>query len=172
MELVVEGRPQRPTVRLRGEVDVSNAPQLLCGLIAVARRASHGIVVDLAETTFLDCRGVAVLLITRQVQRSQSRSFELRGARGCVRKVIGWAGLAGAHCDDARTRPRPGTPQELDYTPPAHESKMVASSLGVHWPDPAPDGDALRRAADVLNAGSKVAIPAPGDNRILRVTLS
>jgi pyruvate dehydrogenase (quinone) len=35
---------------------------------------------------------------------------------------------------------------------------MVPSSMGVQWPELAPDSDALRRAADVLNAGSRVAI--------------
>jgi anti-anti-sigma factor len=94
LELVVEGHPQRPTVRLRGEVDLSNAPQLLHVLVSVAYHAQHGIVIDLAETTFLDCRGRAVLIIVRRIQQTQGRSFELRGARGGVRKVLGWVGLA------------------------------------------------------------------------------
>ena len=37
---------------------------------------------------------------------------------------------------------------------------MVPSSLGIHWPELAPDQDALRQAAEILNAGSKVAILA------------
>jgi pyruvate dehydrogenase (quinone) len=52
----------------------------------------------------------------------------------------------------------PADVQELEYSAPAHEFKMVPSSLGVQWPELAPDGDALRRAADVLNAGAKVAM--------------
>jgi pyruvate dehydrogenase (quinone) len=35
---------------------------------------------------------------------------------------------------------------------------MVPSSLGIDWPTAAPDDAALRRAADLLNAGSKVAM--------------
>jgi pyruvate dehydrogenase (quinone) len=54
----------------------------------------------------------------------------------------------------------PNDVQELDYSPPAHEFKMVPSSLGMDGSIGAPSEDAVRRAADVLNAGSKVAILA------------
>ncbi|GAA1916597.1 thiamine pyrophosphate-requiring protein [Nocardioides marmoribigeumensis] len=52
----------------------------------------------------------------------------------------------------------PSDVQELDYSAPTHEFKMVPSSLGVTWPDVVPDDAGVRRAAEVLNAGSKVAI--------------
>lgn len=52
----------------------------------------------------------------------------------------------------------PADVQELPYSPPTHDFKMVPSSLGFELPEIAPDDDAIRRAADVLNAGSKVAI--------------
>ena len=52
----------------------------------------------------------------------------------------------------------PSDVQELDYSPPTHAFKMVPSSLGVQWPAVSPDTDAVRRAADLLNSGSKVAM--------------
>ena len=52
----------------------------------------------------------------------------------------------------------PNDVQELDYNPPGHEFKMVPSSLGVSWPRATPDDEAVRRAAEVLNSGEKVAI--------------
>jgi pyruvate dehydrogenase (quinone) len=53
----------------------------------------------------------------------------------------------------------PNDVQELDYSPPQHAFKMVPSSLGVSWPSTqTPDEESLRRAADVLNAGDKVAL--------------
>ncbi len=54
----------------------------------------------------------------------------------------------------------PSDVQELEYSPPTHEFKMVPSSIGVDWPAPSPDDEALARAAEVINAGSKVAILA------------
>ena len=52
----------------------------------------------------------------------------------------------------------PSDVQELDYSAPGHEFKMVPSSLGLSEPEVTPGTEDLRRAADVLNSGSKVAI--------------
>ncbi|GAA4664092.1 thiamine pyrophosphate-requiring protein [Streptomyces youssoufiensis] len=52
----------------------------------------------------------------------------------------------------------PADVQELDYTPPQHAFKMVPSSLGVSSYAPVPGDAELDRAAEVLNAGEKVAI--------------
>jgi pyruvate dehydrogenase (quinone) len=49
----------------------------------------------------------------------------------------------------------PADVQELDYSPPTHEFKMVPSSLGISWPELAPDSGALRHAAEILNAVAK-----------------
>src|SRR5690349_19153226 len=52
----------------------------------------------------------------------------------------------------------PSDVQELEYSAPTHEFKMVPSSLGIEWPTPAPDDAAVRRAAEVLNQGGRVAM--------------
>ncbi|UNO38848.1 thiamine pyrophosphate-requiring protein [Streptomyces sp. MST-110588] len=52
----------------------------------------------------------------------------------------------------------PADVQELDYSPPTHAFKMVPSSLGVGGYAPLPDPADVERAAEVLNAGEKVAI--------------
>lgn len=52
----------------------------------------------------------------------------------------------------------PADVQELDYSPPTHAFKMVPSSVGFEWPVITADGDGVRRAAEVLNAGEKVAM--------------
>ncbi|MQA01925.1 MAG: thiamine pyrophosphate-requiring protein [Streptosporangiales bacterium] len=48
--------------------------------------------------------------------------------------------------------------QELDYSPPTHEFMMVPSSLGMSQPAARPADDDLQRAADILNAGERVAM--------------
>ncbi|GHG52949.1 thiamine pyrophosphate-requiring protein [Streptomyces griseocarneus] len=50
--------------------------------------------------------------------------------------------------------------QELEYTPPGHDFKMVPSSLDRSGWQALPSAEALERAAQVLNAGEKVAILA------------
>ena len=42
----------------------------------------------------------------------------------------------------------PADVQELEYSAPTHAFKMVPSSLGVEWPRPAADDEAVTRAAD------------------------
>ena len=54
----------------------------------------------------------------------------------------------------------PSDVQELVYSAPTHAFKMVPSSLGIDWPTSVPHGDAIARAAEILNAGRKVAILA------------
>ncbi|AKZ59271.1 Pyruvate oxidase [Streptomyces ambofaciens ATCC 23877] len=52
----------------------------------------------------------------------------------------------------------PGDVQELDYSPPTHEFKMVPSSLDRGSWTAVPSDESVRRAAEVLNSGDKVAI--------------
>src|SRR3954471_11218877 len=52
----------------------------------------------------------------------------------------------------------PGDVQELDYSAPTHEFKMVPSSLDRSDSTAIPTDDALRKAADILNAGDKPAV--------------
>lgn len=65
----------------------------------------------------------------------------------------------------------PADVQELDYTPPGHAFKMVPSSTGIDWPVVVPDDESIRRAAEVLNAGEKVAILAGSGARGARAEL-
>jgi pyruvate dehydrogenase (quinone) len=65
----------------------------------------------------------------------------------------------------------PADVQALQYSPPGHAFKMVPSSLGVDWPTTSPDEAAIHRAADLLNAGRKVAILAGAGARGAREEL-
>jgi pyruvate dehydrogenase (quinone) len=54
----------------------------------------------------------------------------------------------------------PSDVQELAYSAPTHAFKMVPSSLGVDWSTTTADDRGIAKAAEILNAGSKVAILA------------
>ena len=49
----------------------------------------------------------------------------------------------------------PADVQELEYSAPSHAFKMVPSSIGAEWPVASAADDALRRAAEILNAGDR-----------------
>jgi pyruvate dehydrogenase (quinone) len=65
----------------------------------------------------------------------------------------------------------PADVQELAYSAPTHAFKMVPSSIGMEWPATAPDDEAIIRAAEILNAGGKVAILAGSGARGARAEL-
>ncbi|WP_028647925.1 thiamine pyrophosphate-requiring protein [Nocardiopsis sp. CNT312] len=54
----------------------------------------------------------------------------------------------------------PADVQDLEYSPPRHEFKMVPSSLGLSDTETVPSAEGLARAAEVLNSGERVAILA------------
>jgi pyruvate dehydrogenase (quinone) len=65
----------------------------------------------------------------------------------------------------------PSDVQELTYSAPTHEFKMVPSSLGIDWPATSADGQGIAKAAEILNAGSRVAILAGQGARGARAEL-
>ncbi|WP_017574393.1 thiamine pyrophosphate-requiring protein [Nocardiopsis kunsanensis] len=52
----------------------------------------------------------------------------------------------------------PADVQELEYSPPTHDFKMVPSSLGVSSPTPVPRSSDMAQAAQVLNDGERIAV--------------
>jgi len=65
----------------------------------------------------------------------------------------------------------PSDVQELAYSGPTHAFKMVPSSLGVDWSTTTADDRGIAKAAEILNAGSKVAILAGSGARGARKEL-
>jgi pyruvate dehydrogenase (quinone) len=65
----------------------------------------------------------------------------------------------------------PSDVQELPYSGPTHAFKMVPSSLGIDWPTASADDQGIAKAAEILNAGSKVAILAGQGARGARAEL-
>ena len=65
----------------------------------------------------------------------------------------------------------PSDVQELPHSEPTHAFKMVPSSIGLDWPTTVAQDAAIMRAAEVLNAGQKVAILAGSGARGARAEL-
>lgn len=65
----------------------------------------------------------------------------------------------------------PADIQELEWEAPSHAFKMVPSSIGVEAPEIRPPADAIRRAADIINAGERVALLVGQGARGARVEL-
>jgi anti-anti-sigma factor len=75
-------------VRVVGEIDIVTAPVLQRHLASAIASGRPTIVIDLSETTFLDARGVGVLVAARkQVGRSGGR-IVIRQPPPLVRRVL------------------------------------------------------------------------------------
>ena len=94
-------------------------------------------------TLYKDVAGAYVEMVTvpEQLPNVLDRALRIAAAERTVTAVI-----------------IPSDVQELEYTPPPHAFKMVPSSLDQTFAAPVPADDDLRRAADVLNSGTRLAI--------------
>jgi anti-anti-sigma factor len=63
-------------VRVIGEVDISNAPELFAALEAAVPNGDPTLVVDLTETTYLDSAGVQLLFVV--IERLHARRQQVR----------------------------------------------------------------------------------------------
>lgn len=92
-------------VRLVGELDLSNATSVgdqLGDLLAY--RPDADVVLDLAGLSFMDCRGLAVVLEAHRVLDIGHRRLTMRGARPAVELLL----LASGH-EELLPAARPGT---------------------------------------------------------------
>jgi len=79
-----------PVLTLRGELDISSVDILRRSVDAVLARRPDAVDFEVADLTFLDSSGIAVLVHTA----NNVRAVELHGATTIVRRVIEATGLA------------------------------------------------------------------------------
>ena len=80
-------------VRLSGELDINARDELTALLLDAAAGPVRSIVVDLADTEFMDSEAVAALVDGYTAAREAGKSFRLAGAQGLVGRVLEVAGL-------------------------------------------------------------------------------
>jgi stage II sporulation protein AA (anti-sigma F factor antagonist) len=91
--IVIEDHGPHLIVRLRGELDLTEADrlrELMTGLIA---REPRVLVADLSGLTFLDCAGLSVLVHAHQRQDAEGRRLLIYGAPPLVRRVLTLTGM-------------------------------------------------------------------------------
>ncbi|MEV4557873.1 STAS domain-containing protein [Kitasatospora sp. NPDC049285] len=87
-----QGQHESVVVRACGEIDLDTAPGLHREL-ARALTERREVVLDLSGVTFMDCAGLGALVRARnQAERCGAR-LVLRGAGGCVVRLLRLTGL-------------------------------------------------------------------------------
>jgi anti-anti-sigma factor len=88
---------QRGTIfllRMRGEIDVSNARELSAAIDAAVPNGTHTIVMDLTDITYLDSAGVKLLMQLADRLRARRRGLRLVvPAHAPIRAVLELTGL-------------------------------------------------------------------------------
>lgn len=78
---------------IKGEIDVSTAPELRDRLLAVAQAGRRVVVVDLSEVTFLDSTALGVLVSGLRRLRAEGGDLRLVVTGRSVTKVLEITGL-------------------------------------------------------------------------------
>lgn len=77
-----------PVISVTGELDLLTAPALEDSLLAVPEGASGAVIVDLARCTFIDLRGLRILLAARERLERSSRPLVLVAGNPNVLRVF------------------------------------------------------------------------------------
>lgn len=95
-------------VELHGEIDLVAVPHITRRLDGLARQErgarSPDLVIDLGGVTFMDCRGLSVLVHARALATARHARLHLTHVPSPVHRILRLTGLAGAfpHDPDAR----------------------------------------------------------------------
>ena len=86
--IAVDGQG-RVRVRVHGEIDLESAPCVhACADAAIAMAGPDGVVLDLADCTFMDASGLRALVAAMHVADEHHRKLRITGAHGVVLRVI------------------------------------------------------------------------------------
>lgn len=88
-------------VSVRGEVDVVTAPLLCQALVDAQADSLRPTVVDLSEMTFVDARGLGVLINAAAWARRQGQSIVLRGPNPMTLRLLELTQASDAFCIEA-----------------------------------------------------------------------
>lgn len=93
LAITTEQHGRQLVLRLRGELDISNAASLRQILDGLPERAPQTLVVDLAGLGFADCAGLSVFLAARTRLAGQGHQLILMNPQPVVRRLLAVTGL-------------------------------------------------------------------------------
>lgn len=84
-----------PVVIVHGDIDVATAPELEECLAELLTRHPERLIIDLTDTTLIDCAGARVIVAARRQLPAEDCQVILRGPRPLARRVLEITGLDG-----------------------------------------------------------------------------
>jgi anti-sigma B factor antagonist len=83
-----ERSPEHTLIAIRGELDIASTPSLRIALYAALRDPGPVVVIDLAEVTFCDASGLALLVGAYRRTRARGTAVVLAAPRPQVRRML------------------------------------------------------------------------------------
>jgi anti-anti-sigma factor len=80
-------------LRLRGEIDMVSAPQLLDSLLCAAIAYGHTVVADLSAVTFMDSSGIAALVEAHRRITADGSTLLIKDPQPNVRRLMQLTGV-------------------------------------------------------------------------------
>jgi anti-sigma B factor antagonist len=80
-------------VRVKGELDLSTAPELRAELKRLIGEGAKHLLLDLRDVTFIDSSGLVVFIYVRRRLLQKEGSFALINPNAAVKKILSIAGL-------------------------------------------------------------------------------
>jgi anti-anti-sigma factor len=93
---------------LRGEIDISSAPEVRQRLAPILRASEDDVVIDCCGLSFIDSSGVAILTTALSSLESQGRRLRVTNADRTVEQILEMLGLA----EPLHVNDRPWLPPE------------------------------------------------------------
>lgn len=93
-----ERRGPLPLLRVRGELDLLNAPRLLDRVREAIGSGSGSIAIDLTELAFIDSFGLSVLVTAKRQTAERGGQVYLLGVTGPVRRVLNLVQVGNQFC--------------------------------------------------------------------------
>ena len=101
---------------LRGEIDISSAPEIRERLEPILGASDDDVVIDCCGLSFIDSSGVAILTTALSSLESQGRRLRVTNADRTVEKILEMLGLA----EPLHVNDRPWLPPEPEDVERAH----------------------------------------------------
>jgi anti-anti-sigma factor len=100
-------------VALRGEADIATLPVVVDALARVIADQDGDVVVDLAQTDFIDTAALRAVLRAREVLHGGERQLTLRSPSGFAVRLLAVFGLSQLVSPAPAPKPMTGSPSEV-----------------------------------------------------------
>lgn len=92
---------------LRGEIDLSNAPQLHSDLVDLVGAGNEDVIIDCVELTFIDSAGIAVIVRTQKALDARGNELRVANVDATSARVLEILGLTELlHVNEPESAPR------------------------------------------------------------------